>query len=292
MGLSYWGRERLSREWRKLKDYRYHYRYTGKRPQRAAIDERNEQPLRAEDCEDQQGQGGPSSDTPSNKIMAFFTGLLFVTSVFQWQRTGDQIASSEKIASENSKETQAALKVSQGLANSASQQVTALRDLAAATRVQAGAADRTALATSEQLALAQAAKVDLAMQVITYQRGATIEIAGRISNQGSSTVVGDSQLAFMPMAAGSDFSRIWENKLIVRSARAIEVVPGVPRLQIMKFEDPTDEQWALLSSGQVYLVSAVRYTFKDSKGVERTLEACITVTGPPENAKKQNCERR
>lgn len=284
MSLSRWGRENLRRKWSELNSYRRRSRQNEQSDDRTPVNKPEKQPLTDNDGQNQRNEGSPGKDTPSNKIIAAFTAFLFIASLFQWQRMGDQIASSEKIADTNSRETRDAIKVSQSLARSAAQQVIALKDLAAAGRIEAGAADRSAGAviaqattTREQLAVNQAPKVDVFMTIKAYQRGIPVEVAGRIANQGVST-----------MRAGSDFNHIWNVHRI--GPRSIDVVPGISRDQIMRFEDLTDEQWAAISSHQIYLVFATRFIFKDASGVRRPpIESCITLTGPPEDMRRESC---
>jgi hypothetical protein len=100
--------------------------------------------------DDQHGEGRPSKDTRSNQIIAAFTAAMFVTSILQWQRAGQQIASSEEIAADNSKDTRNALAASNRAATAAEQQSKATEKQSRATEQALVVSGRVATAAEQQ----------------------------------------------------------------------------------------------------------------------------------------------
>lgn len=148
MSLSYWSRESLRRGWRKLNGYGEGRKQRDQRQERPAIYEAHECSLASKNNENEKRKGEPG-DTPSNKIIAAFTGALFVVGLLQWDRIGQQITSSENIASANSKDTQAALAASRRAAAAAEAQSKATERQSLATERALGISQRTAAATAD-----------------------------------------------------------------------------------------------------------------------------------------------
>lgn len=240
-------------------------------------------------------QIGPSSpkagrDGLADSAMVAFTGLLVITSVLQWQRIGDQITSAEKIATDNSKDTQAALRVSQSLANSAAKEVSALKDMAAAGRIQAQADVGQMRVAQSELTLGQVPNVQMLLEALPYGEHGPFRAQITITSSGSYTVDGARLYVFSQPIGRGELPMVWRQ--LRRPILTTDIVPGVPEVQPIGFNGMiTGRAWDALVTGQLNIAHVARLVFKDAAGKQHVIERCIEYGGqPPGHYLARDCQ--
>lgn len=165
-------------------------------------------------------------------------------------------------------------------------QANATENLAVETRDIAVAAGKQAEAQSKQLALNQAAKVDLDIHVSNYAVGAPIEAHAVIVNGGANTVHGALTIFRLGMGSGIPFDHIWKQP--IGTSAQVDIVPGVPHdAPVLAYVD--DQQWNVLRNRTGYVVFGARLNFKDASGKRQQLQRCLAINGAPNDMHPLNC---